>query len=67
MLYCHRLGGADDESRAEHIDEKTDCSDCSDQTTGETRDHRREKARAGGDLCRACRDACRSIARRRRL
>ena len=67
MLYCHRLGGADDESRTAHIDQKADGSDTRHQTTREARDHRREKACTGGNICRACRDACRSIARRRRL
>ena len=67
MLYCHRLGGADDESRTAHIDEKTHGSHACHQTTREARDHRREKARTGGDICRACRNARRSIATRRRL
>mgnify|MGYP003117326107 CR=1 FL=1 len=67
MLYCPRLTGADDESRTAHIDEEIDGSHACHQTTGEARHHRREKACTGGDICRACRIARRSIARRRRL
>ena len=63
MLYCQRLTGADDESRAEHINEEADGSHACHQTTREARHHRRKKARTGGDIYRACRDARRSIAR----
>ena len=35
MLYCPRLGGADDESRAPHIDQEADGSDSCNQTTRE--------------------------------
>jgi len=68
VLQCPRLTGADDESRAAHIDEEADSSHSCDQATGEARHHRREKAGTCRDLCRACRDACRSArAQRRRV
>ena len=66
MLQCPRLGGADDESRAAHIDQEADSSHSSDQATGAARHHRREKDLTGGDLCGACRIACRSTGGQRR-
>ena len=60
MLQCRRLTGADDESRVAHIDEEADGSHSSDQTTGETRNHRREKDCNGRDLCRTRAAPCAS-------